>query len=124
MLNPMILALVTAGAAPMAEPATRPIVCRPFALDKAQRERQRTLLGEVRGLAQGTQALPDGIAVRFAAEDAVFLKVAEWISLERRCCAFLDFALEWKEDGVWARLTGPEGVKEFLAAEMGITPSR
>ena len=34
---------------------------------------------------------------------------------------FLDFALEWKrDDSVRVKITGAPGVKEFLAAEMGI----
>jgi hypothetical protein len=119
MWNPMIFAIAAAGATTAAETPARPIACRPYALDAVQRERQRALLAEVRQLAIGTEELPDGMAVRFPAEAAVFLKVAEWISLERRCCAFLDFALEWKEaGGVSARLTGPAGVKEFLKAQL------
>ena len=50
------------------------------------------------------------------------VQLAEWISLERRCCPFLEFALEWKrDDSVSVRLTGEAGVKQFIAAEMGIT---
>jgi hypothetical protein len=61
----------------------------------------------------------------FPADAAVFLQLAEWISLERRCCPFLEFALEWKQDdSVSVRLTGQPGVKEFIAAEMGIASSR
>jgi hypothetical protein len=124
MLSPMIFALNTAAGGASVEPTPRPIACRPHALDQAQRERQRALLAEVSGQAKGTDELPDGIALRFPAEDAVFLKVAEWISLERRCCAFLDFALEWRAEGVRVRLTGPEGVKELIAAEMGLARAR
>lgn len=47
--------------------------------------------------------------------------MAEWVSLERRCCAFAEFTIEWRmDDTVWVRLTGKAGVKEVLAAEMGI----
>jgi hypothetical protein len=63
---------------------------------------------------------PYGIALRFAADAAAFVQLAEWISLERRCCPFLEFALEWKHaDSVTVRLTGPPGAKEFMAAMIG-----
>jgi hypothetical protein len=35
------------------------------------------------------------------------------------CCPFFDFRLELRADGVlWLSLTGPEGVKDLLRAEM------
>ncbi len=49
------------------------------------------------------------------------VELATWIDDERRCCPFLDLAIEKEpQDGpLWLRLTGPEGVKEFLKAELG-----
>ncbi len=125
MLNPLILAL--SAAAPVAAPqsAPPPIACRPHALDKAQRQRQQELLGVVRRSVLGKQELPDGLALSFPGEAAVVLQLAEWIGLERRCCPFLGFALEWKQDDtVTVRLTGQPGVKEAIAAEMGISLDR
>jgi hypothetical protein len=126
MLNPMILALAAAsrpaGTTPSVPP---PIACRAHALDKAQRQRQQALLDKVRRTVLGKQDLPDGLALTFAADAGVFLELAEWVSLERRCCPFLDFALEWnREDVMSVRLTGQPGIKEFIAAEMGIAPDR
>lgn len=41
---------------------------------------------------------------------------------ERRCCPFLAFAIELPpgEGALTLRLAGPEGVREFLAAELDI----
>jgi hypothetical protein len=98
------------------KPAETAIACRADALDRAQRRRQQELLQAVRTSALGLQELPDGYAVRLAADPAQFQLAAEWIALERRCCPFLEFALEWRQDdSVWVRLTGGAGVKEFLA---------
>lgn len=102
-----------------------PIACRANALDKAQRQRQQALLDTVRRTVLGKHDLPDGLTLSFPADAGVFLQLAEWISLERRCCPFLEFALEWKrDDSVSVRLTGQPGVKEFIAAEMGIALDR
>lgn len=125
MLNPLILALSVSapGAAP--QPAARPMACRPNALDKPQRQRQQALLATVTRRVVAKHGLPDGLSLTFPADGALFLELAEWISLERRCCPFLEFALEWKlDDSVSVRLTGQPGVKELIAAEMGIAPDR
>ncbi len=97
------------------------VACRANALDKAQRQRQQALLDTVRRTIVAKQELSDGLALSFPGDAVVFLQLAEWISLERPCCPFLAFALEWKqEDSVSVRLTGQPGVKDFIAAEMGI----
>ena len=46
------------------------------------------------------------------------MRLAEWVTLEQRCCPFLDFSLETGRDGVMLRLTGPEGTPEFLREEL------
>jgi hypothetical protein len=122
MLNPLIFALSASAPVGATQATPPPFACRANALDKAQRERQQALLATVRRSALGTLDLPDGLALGFPADAAVFLQLAEWISLERRCCPFLEFALEWKQDDtVSVRLTGQPGVKEAIAAEMGLS---
>jgi len=121
MLKIVILAL-SAAAVAMTQAASPPFACRANALDKAQRERQQVLLETARRAMVGKQELPNGLALSFPADAGMFVQLAEWISLERRCCPFLEFALEWKrDDGVSVHLTGEPGVKQFIAAEMGIT---
>ena len=62
---------------------------------------------------------PDGYAFRLPTDPALFQETAEWVSLERRCCPFLAFALEWRgDDTVWVRATGGPGAKAALAAEI------
>jgi hypothetical protein len=121
MPNPLLLqVLLAAGPAAGASQGPPPIACRPHALDKVQRKRQQELLALMHKSAQATQELPEGYAFRLPADTAMFQQAAEWISLERRCCPFVRFALEWKDDdNVWVRLEGGPGVKEAIAAEMG-----
>ena len=98
-----------------------PIACQLKALDSRQRQRQKELLGAVRAKIQKTVELPDGFALQMPNDQATFLEVAEWVSLERRCCAFAGFRLELRlDDTVWVTMTGSPGTKEVLAAEMGI----
>ena len=98
-----------------------PIACRPNALDAAERRRQQALLEHVRGIVEAREELADGLAFRLPPTVEVLRDVAEWASLERRCCPFLAFTLEWRlDDTVWIRLTGGPGVTEFLTAGMGL----
>ena len=49
-------------------------------------------------------------------------QLVEWVELERQCCPFFGFEVRWegKNGPVWLRLTGPEGVKEFILNEFGL----
>jgi len=88
--------------------------------DHAERRRYETLrerLGERR---LGTHELPDGMVILYPGDPDVFLSVAEWITLERRCCPFLSFSLEFDADSpsIRLRLVGGEDVKRFLHSQL------
>jgi hypothetical protein len=48
--------------------------------------------------------------------------LARFIVNERKCCPFMDFELSiTRESGpVWLRMTGPEGTREIVQAELGL----
>ena len=83
-------------------------------------ERYKYLREGMRSAFQGMKELPDGFAFRFPNDPLVIVNLAEWITLERRCCRFFNFALGVEPDDrtVWLSLTGGEGVKEFLQIEI------
>ena len=94
---------------------TNILMCRLDALEGPQRLRQQELRSAMQDTGE-TRELPDGYAVHFPSDPTLFVKVAEWITLERLCCSFLAFGLDWSErDGVLLRLTSGPGVKTFLA---------
>ena len=118
----MSMSMLDPNASPQSDP---PIACSPKALDPAQRRRQTELLGIVQGKILKTVELPNGYAIQLPNDPATALQLAEWVSLERRCCGFAEFAIEWRlDDTVWVKLSGRAGVKEVLAAEMGIGTKR
>ncbi len=80
-------------------------------------------LGAVlRGRAAEVAPLADGYAFRYAADDAPLAELARLIDLERRCCPFLRFQLTVEPGGgpVSLALTGPNGTREMLEAELGL----
>jgi hypothetical protein len=64
--------------------------------------------------------LPDGFAFRFSADE--YQAVTEFVARERLCCPFLTFTLELlpEQGPLILRLTGAEGVKEFIRAELSL----
>lgn len=102
-----------------------PIVCRPDALSTEEKSRSQMLRTELSALIAETLETPDGYAFRYRAAPGVLEKAAAWITLERRCCPFLAFGLEWtagEEVGPMLSIKGPHGTKAFLAAEMPELP--
>ena len=93
------------------------IACRLEGLSNTQREREKELLQFVRKATLERKEVPTGFAFRFPSDSAVALQIAEFITLERVCCPFLNFEFQAEAEGgpIWLELTGRDGVKEFLA---------
>lgn len=70
---------------------------------------------------QSSRELPDGYEFELRNESDILLTAAEFIIDERLCCPFFDFGLRIEREGgaVWLSLTGREGVKPFIMAEVG-----
>ena len=100
-----------------------PIACTrdSGAFEGQQAERYATLRKEMRGAGQGIRELPDGYAFSFSGDTSVFLKIAEWITMESLCCPFFKFSLDFDPEGnqIWLKLTGRSGVKQLLEMEIG-----
>jgi hypothetical protein len=96
------------------------LACRMDALDAKQRERHADLVRELAGAVTNVEELPDGLAVRFPARPYVFLRLAEWMELERACCPFLELGLifENRVPTMRLELRGPAGVKDLLRGEL------
>jgi hypothetical protein len=98
------------------------LVCDLTALNAEERERHQVVLEQLQKLVQEVKDLPQGYTFRLVADTATLLFIAEFMMLESCCCPFLDLRLdiETEQGPAWLTLTGPEGVKEFLKAELGI----
>lgn len=65
--------------------------------------------------------LQEGYAFELPNDADALLTAAQFIALERLCCPFFGFGIEAEREGgsVWLSLTGREGVKPFIIAEIG-----
>ena len=99
-----------------------PVACDLKALTAAERERRRTLVGALAQAIVACAELDHGFELRVDSAKLNLPALAEWIALERRCCPFLNFTIELAAgDGpVTVALSGGDGVKDFLRAEMGL----
>ena len=98
----------------------------PFAcvMDAIEPDKQQQHLANAEHLFRSVdqiRELSNGYAFRLSNEHDTVMKVAEFISLERLCCPFFGFSIELEPErgDLWLHLTGREGVKPFIQAEIG-----
>jgi hypothetical protein len=103
-------------------PKTQAFACSLTALNAEQRKRHAELAKTLKEAVKEIQELPDGYAFRLPDDSKTILATAEFISYERLCCPFFKFDLEVESNGkpVWLKLTGREGVKQFLKTAFDI----
>jgi hypothetical protein len=98
-----------------------PFACDMTAIPAEQRGAHHALIRRLMTEAvEEIRELPNGLAFRFPAEE--YNAVTELIGGERLCCPFLAFSLEVSPErgSLLLRLTGAQGVKEFIRAELQI----
>ena len=98
-----------------------PFACDVGAIEPGRRGEHAATTAELFRAVESVRELPDGYAFRLAEGPDALLRAARFIALERLCCPFFGFAIEVEPDGgpLWLSLTGREGVKPFIRAEVG-----
>jgi hypothetical protein len=97
---------------------TIPLACDLTAISAEEREAHELLAKQLFfDTVPERRELPDGYAFKFRADQ--YPLVAAFIANERLCCPFFRFTLEVApaQASLWLRLTGDDGVKEFIQAE-------
>jgi len=92
------------------------------AFDPEQRKRYDILTKDLLAKHLEIRELPDGYGMRFPNNRSLFTALSEWATLEQLCCPFLTLTLESQHDQgpIWLKVSGRDGVKDFLRAELGI----
>jgi hypothetical protein len=95
--------------------------CDMKAIPPAERKQHEAITKELFRAVQATRELPNGYAFQFPNSKGVLIKIAEFIDRERLCCPFFSFAIEVEPEvgPIWLKLTGREGIKAFIQAEIG-----
>jgi hypothetical protein len=95
-----------------------PFACNLNAIPPQEHARYKDLMNRLRSAIGKRTELPFGYAYQLHLTSISLPELADAITLERLCCAFLNFRIELDVDGS-ARLTvlGPKGAKAFLQEE-------
>ncbi len=95
-----------------------PIACNLAALSTPEQRWRSALAARIRECVIASIETESGFRLQLPADDAYCAEVLELISLERRCCPFLELRLVFSPgDGpVYLDLGGGPEVKTFLAA--------
>src|ERR1700733_1861119 len=97
-----------------------PFACDRAALTAQARKRHFDELSPaLRARKKSIRELRDGFEFEFPSDTATFQLVSEWVGGERLCCPFFDIDVHAEREGgsLWLRLTGREGVKQFIRAD-------
>jgi heme-degrading monooxygenase HmoA len=102
--------------------AATPIACDLTVLTPQQRDRLSELSQRVLSRVDNVHELDDGYALQIAdASDDLVVELAEFVALDRHCCAYMRHAVicEAGPGATWLELTGPPGSRDAIAADVG-----
>jgi len=96
-----------------------PFFCNLKALNGAERSEHLKLTVRLGEAVLKMVEVTDGYVFEIDDSRLSFKDLATWTAFERRCCPFFDFSLALgRENGpMTLRLTGRDGVKDFIRAE-------
>jgi hypothetical protein len=99
--------------------ASETFACDLSALTDDQRQRHVQVYHWLTELRLDVRELDDGYAFDYAADPATYPLLGEFMALEHLCCPFFRLALDVEPHAktITLRVTGAEGVKDFVYAE-------
>jgi hypothetical protein len=111
----------TKDGAPAAEEETA-FYCNVKALNPIERTRHNQLTEKLLAARKATVETETGYELQYSPADVTVTEIAEWVIAESKCCPFFDFHIDLENAGklICLRLTGKEGVKEFIRTEFGL----
>lgn len=93
----------------------KPLACK--LTSPELRKRKEEVISKIKMLEIEKKEYPDGYAYRFNGNNMTAI-LEEFIEAEKQCCEFMECTIAVTTGETWLRITGPEGVKEFLDKEL------
>jgi hypothetical protein len=96
-----------------------PFACNRNAMTEEERVRYEMLRGRFEKAVCAVAELANGYSFRLLGGALSLEDIAEWVEYEEKCCPFFGLGVETglEEGPIAVRITGREGVKEFIRAE-------
>ena len=85
---------------------------------KELQQRKAEVIGSLKEQVLERKELSNGYAYKFKSDDQTIDQLVSFIKAEKQCCSFFSFNLAIDEEATWLHLTGEEGVKDFITAEL------
>lgn len=94
--------------------------CNMKALSHSERIKHMMLTGKLIMLRKEIVELGSGYEFQFSPSSVSLGDLASWVSAESKCCPFFDFHIDLEQQGhlLCLRLTGDEGIKQFIRSEL------
>ena len=94
--------------------------CNIKALSPAERASHKQLTDKLMASRKDTVESEKGYEFQYSPKDVSLAELAEWVVAEGKCCPFFDFHIDLEREGglLCLRLTGAEGIKAFIRAEL------
>jgi len=93
--------------------------CNLKALSPEERQHHRQLSEKLMAVQQQIVEIVKGYEFQFSPANVTLAELADWVNNESKCCPFFDFHLDLEQKGklLCLRLTGEQGVKQFIQSE-------
>lgn len=100
--------------------------CSINALILAQRARHKELTETLIAKSSKVVETDQGCEFHYSHPDVSLSELSEWVSAESKCCPLFDFHIDLQKQGqvLLLRLSGEQGIKQFIRAEFGISQSK
>ena len=96
--------------------------CNIKALTPEERAHHKQLGDKLMAARKAVVETEKGYEFQFGPQDATLAELADWVVAESKCCAFFDFHIDLENEGklICLRLTGEEGIKQFIRSEFKV----
>jgi hypothetical protein len=83
-------------------------------------KRKDSIIADLKSRILERTELDNGVSYRFYSNEEMLDKINSFIKTEMMCCDFFSFDVVVDKEAMVLRITGPEGVKDFLKAEIDL----
>jgi uncharacterized protein HemX len=96
--------------------------CNTKALTAEERAHHKQLSEKLMAVRKEIVETEKGYEFQFSPQNVTVAELADWVVAESKCCSFFDFHIDLENEGklICLRLTGEEGIKQFIRTEFGV----
>jgi hypothetical protein len=100
--------------------------CNMKALSHVERARHLLLTGKLIMTRKDIVEMENGYELQFSPSSISVADLANWVTAESKCCPFFDFHIDLEQEGrlLCLRLTGEDGIKEFIRSEFKVAAKK